>query len=242
MFKKLIITSLVLSSLAMPAMAGKKLKKARAQITQLEQANAELTAQNANLQANLSALNSEFQSYKEGCTVTQNKLREVEGALQEEYATMRKVEQQLADALIDFKDKGVEVYSKDGLVYVSMEDKLLYKSGSSALGTEGKDALGKVASALNDYPKLKVIVLGHTDDVQFKKGSDNWSLSTERANGVVRLLRDSYNVDPTRLTAAGKSKYAPVADNSTAEGKAKNRRTEIILNPNLERLWENAQK
>jgi chemotaxis protein MotB len=243
MFRKIILSGILLSCLASPAMAGKKLKKARAQITQLEQANADLTSQNANLQSNLSAVKNEFASYKEGCEATQEKLREVTGLLEEEYETLRRVEAQLSTALADFQNKGVEVYSKGGMVYVSMQDKLLYKSGSSVLGQEGKEALGKVASALNDYPKLKVIVLGHTDDEQFtKRKTDNWSLSTERANSVVRVLRDSYSVDPSRLTAAGKSKYAPVADNASAEGRAKNRRTEIILNPNLERIWENAQK
>src|SRR5262249_12049338 len=142
----------------------------------------------------------------------------------------------------DFKDKGVEVYYKGGLVYVDMEDNLLYKSGSASLGEDGKKALGMLASALNDYPKLKVIVVGNTDDKLVKKGGDNWSLSTERANGVVRILRDAYQVDPTRLTSAGKGKYAPVADNTTEEGRAKNRRTEIVLNPDLDRLWESVQQ
>jgi len=88
-----------------------------------------------------------------------------------------------------------------------------------------------------------VYVVGNTDDKKFKKGnSDNLSLSTERANGVVRVLRDDYQVDPTLLVAAGKGKYAPVADNSTEEGRAKNRRTEIILNPDLLKLWESVQK
>src|SRR6185295_10100308 len=145
----------------------------------------------------------------------------------------------LEAALADFNEKGVHVYEKDGLVYVNMQDNLMYKSGSSAMSEDGKKALGSLASALNDYPNLRVYVVGHTDDVKFKKGnSDNLSLSTERANGVVRVLRDDYQVDPTRLTAAGKGKYAPVGDNTTAEGRAKNRRTEIILNPDLERLWD----
>ena len=108
------------------------------------------------------------------------------------------------------------------------------------MGEAGKNALGSLASALNDYPNLKVIVMGHTDDVHVKGKADNLSLSTERANGVLRILRDSYNVDPTRLTAAGQGKYNPVADNSTEEGRAKNRRTDIILNPDMERIWRSA--
>ena len=123
-----------------------------------------------------------------------------------------------------------------------MEDKLLYKSGSAVLGEEGKKALGNIASALNQYPDLKVVVMGNTDDQKFKNSNtDNLSLSTERANAVVRVLRDSYQVDPVRLTAAGKGKYAPVADNTSPEGRAKNRRTEIILRPDLVKLWQSVQ-
>ena len=84
-------------------------------------------------------------------------------------------------------------------------------------------------------------MLGNTDDKMFKKGSDNWTLSTERANGVVRAFRDTYKIDPLRLTAAGKGKYNPIADNSTEEGRAKNRRTDIILNPDLDKIWSTAQ-
>jgi chemotaxis protein MotB len=126
------------------------------------------------------------------------------------------------------------VFLKNGLVYVELADQLLYKSGSAKLSDSGKRALGSLAGALNDYPRLKVIVMGNTDDVQFAKGSgDNWSLSTERANGVVRTLRDDFQVE---------GKYNPVDDNMSKEGRAKNRRTDIILNPDLERIWQEVQQ
>ena len=154
-----------------------------------------------------------------------------------------KLEEKVEQATEEFNDKGIEVYNKDGVIYVSMQEGLLYKSGSAQLNPDGKKALGNLASVLNEYPKLKVIVVGNTDDQAFKKKSaDNWSLSTERANGVVRVLRDEYKVDPGRLTAAGKGKYDPIADNSTAEGRAKNRRTEIVLNPDWRKLWESVKK
>ena len=95
---------------------------------------------------------------------------------------------------------------------------------------------------MNEFPKLKVVVVGNTDTVHVKGVKDNWSLSTERANGVVRVLSKDYSVDPMRLMAAGKSKFNPVADNSTAEGRAKNRRTEIVLNPDWERIWESVKE
>ena len=119
---------------------------------------------------------------------------------------------------------------------------MLYKSGSAVVGEDGKKVLGDIAAALNEYPDLRIVVVGNTDDQKFKNSNtDNLSLSTERANGVVRVLRD-YKVDPNRLTSAGKGKYNPISDNTTAEGRAKNRRTEIILRPDLVKLWQSVQK
>jgi len=235
---------------------NKKLQEATAQIEQLKSQNAQLTTQNtqlttdvndlknkmATLQSNSDALTAEYAKYKQGCEETQRKYHAVQAVIQDQYNTLQTLEKKIEDAEADFRDKGVEVYYKDGLVYVRMEDNLLYKSGSASLGPKGKQALGPLANVLNDYPRLKVIVLGNTDDKLFKKGTDNWSLSTERANGVVRCLRDDYKVDPTRLTSAGKGRYNPVADNSTNEGRAKNRRTDIILNPDIDRLWQESQQ
>jgi chemotaxis protein MotB len=172
---------------------------------------------------------------------TKEKLADAHEILEEQYKIMQQIEDKINEALADFKDKGVEVYFRKGLVHVSMEDNLLYKSGSSRLDEKGKKALTNLAVVLNEYPNLKVIVLGNTDDVKFKNGMDNWTLSTERANGVVRILRDVCKMDPLRLTAAGKGKYNPVADNATEEGRAKNRRTDIILNPDLDRLWDSIE-
>src|SRR5439155_2718628 len=105
------------------------------------------------------------------------------------------IEDKLQAALTDLEDRGLSVYHRRGLVFVSMEDALLYKSGSSKLDKNGIDALSKIAGVMNDYPDVKVIVVGNTDDAKLKGSGDNWSLSTERANGVVRILRDTYNID-----------------------------------------------
>lgn len=229
--------------------SGKKLTAANEQNQQLQATNTELNNKVTSLQKEVDNLiaankqaNSEFSKYKAGCEETQAKLEVTKAILQDQYNTMQEVERKLEEGMADFMDKGVDVYTKDGMIYVSLQDDLLYKSGSSALGVEGKKALGSLAGALNEYPKLQVIVVGNTDDKQVKKGGDNWSLSTERANGVVRILRDDYKVDPMRLTAAGKGKYAPIADNSTEEGRARNRRTDIILNPDLSKLWDESKK
>jgi chemotaxis protein MotB len=157
--------------------------------------------------------------------------------LEEQEAILMQVKEKVSTALADFMDKGVNAEYRDGLLHVRLADDLLYKSGSATLGENGKKAIGSLARVLNDYPRLEVIVVGHTDSTKFI-GGDNWSLSTERANGIVKLLRDSYKIDPTRLTAAGRGKYDPVASNATAEGRARNRRTEVILKADLNRLWE----
>jgi chemotaxis protein MotB len=241
--------AIVLVLIVASCSTGKKLQATEEQLKHLEEQNRKLSNDLTQLEKDATDLNNrykslmaDYNSYKEECEETKEKLAMWKEILAEEMATLEKVEEKLHEALENFNDKGVDVYSKGGLLHVSLSDDLLYKTGSAKLGDDGKQALASLASVLNDYPKLKVIVLGNTDDIQFKKGTDNWSLSTERANGVVRLLRDSYKVDPSRLTAAGKAKYNPVADNSTAEGRAKNRRTDIILNPDLERLWSSAKK
>jgi chemotaxis protein MotB len=235
---------------------SKELKASQAEAAQLsttnndlKAANSDLVSKNNDLQKQVSELTSssqaakqEFEKYKADCASSNERLKMVESVLSEMYNNLQEVEKAIEEGMINFAGKGVNVYYKDGFVYVDMQDNLLYKSGSSSVSPEGKKALAALADALNDYPKLKVIVVGNTDDKQFKNGSDNWSLSTERANGVVRLLSKSYQVDPMRLTAAGKANYSPIADNSTKEGRAKNRHTEIILNPNLDRIWENVQK
>jgi chemotaxis protein MotB len=248
----LLIAAAIISSCG----SGKKLTAAQAQIDELQTKKIQLIAQGDQLTANVNSLNKQvtdltaqnktvndqFNSYKKECQANEEELRDVQAAFGELRSNFAKLEERLETGLADFKDKGVDVYSKDGVVYVDMKDNLLYKSGSSALSADGKKALGNLAGVLNEYPKLKVIVIGNTDTMHVKGVADNWSLSTERANGVVRTLTKDHNVDPARITSAGKSKFNPVADNSTAEGRAKNRRTEIVLNPDWRRLWESVKK
>jgi chemotaxis protein MotB len=151
---------------------------------------------------------------------------------------MKEIRRKAAEALIQFANAGIDVTYKNGLVYISIQDELLFKPGSAKLEKNGQEALAVVARVLNDNPNLKIFVIGNTDSIKVTKGfTDNLSLSTERANSVVRVLRDQYQLTMDRVTSAGKGKYDPVADNSTAAGRAKNRRTDIILNPDLSGLW-----
>jgi len=193
-----------------------------------------LTEQNRKLTA-------DFADYKKQCDDIQEKYKHASDILELQEKILKQIEEKLGDALSDLEGRGLTVYHKRGLLYVSMEDEMLFTSGSYKLGTGGVGALSKIAGVMNDYPDVKVIVVGNTDNVQSKKGNDNWTLSTERANSVVRILRDTYNIDPKRLTSGGRGKFNPVADNVTAEGRAKNRRIEIVFNPDLDKLWESIE-
>jgi len=248
----LLVGAVILSSCG----TGKKLETANAQITDLQSQNSQLTSANNDLKKQVSdlttqtgtlttqnsTLTTQFDSYKKQCQANEQELKEVNDAMNELADNMMALQAKIDSAEAEFNDKGLEVHSENGIVYVDMKDNLLYKSGSAKLSEDGKKALGNLASVLNGMPKLKVIVVGNTDTLHVKGVADNWSLSTERANGVVRTLVKEYGVDPARLTAAGKGKFNPVADNSTNEGRAKNRRTEIVLNPDWERLWESVKK
>jgi chemotaxis protein MotB len=225
---------------------SKKLKQSRAETArvsaQLDSANTQINDLNGQV-STLTSQNSDLTKKVNDCVASAEEVKKqkerMEATLAEQAAIMKQLKEKVAEALNKYEGKGVDITYKDGLVYISMQDKLLFKTGSAQLGKEGKEALSTVAEVVNQSPNVKIIVLGNTDSVSISKGfKDNWSLSTERANSVVRILRDQYEVDPSRLTAAGRSKYGPIADNSTDEGRAKNRRTEIILNPDLSKLWE----
>jgi len=146
----------------------------------------------------------------------------------------------LHDALLGFKSDELSVYIKNGKVYVSMSDKLLFKSGSAAVETKGIEALKVLAEVLNKNNDIDILVEGHTDNIPIKTVlyHDNWDLSAARAISIVRILTDEYKIAPTRLTASGKGEYFPRVTNSTPEGRAGNRRTEIILSPKLDELMK----
>ena len=146
----------------------------------------------------------------------------------------------LRDALLGFNSDELSVEIRNGKVYVSLSDKLLFKSGSSAVEEKGKEALKLLGAVLDKNPDIDILVEGHTDNVPIKTSNykDNWDLSVARATSIVRILTNDYKIPPTRLTASGKGEFSPKAGNETAEGRAKNRRTEIILSPKLDELMK----
>jgi len=146
----------------------------------------------------------------------------------------------LKGAFIDVSDNDIEINVEKGVVFISISDKLLFNSGSYYVSDRAKEVLGKVAQVVLDKPEIEFMVEGHTDNVPIQNEvlQDNWDLSVKRATSVVRVLQNDFNVPPERMTAAGRSYYIPVADNETAEGQAKNRRTRIVVLPKLDQFYD----
>jgi chemotaxis protein MotB len=146
----------------------------------------------------------------------------------------------LKSSLKDINDKDINIKVEKGVVYVDISDKLLFNSGKYAVTDNAKKVLGKVAQVLNAHPDIEIIVEGHTDNVPIHTGcmEDNWDLSVKRATSVVRILENQYKISPSRMTASGHSKYVEVASNDTESGRALNRRTRIIIMPQLDQFFK----
>ena len=168
------------------------------------------------------------------------RLKDLQNLIQAQRDAMNKLKKTIGDALVNFKADELYVYVKDGKVYVSLQEKLLFKSGSAVVDPKGREALGSLAKVLNVTPDISVLIEGHTDTIPIKRVDfvDNWSLSTGRATTIVRILTKDYGVDPHSITAAGRGEFHPIKTNETPEGKASNRRTEIIISPNLNELYK----
>jgi chemotaxis protein MotB len=181
----------------------------------------------------LSKLNSDLKDRSD-------RVNELESMIAAKEAAMKKLKETLSKSLKAFEGKGLTVQQKDGKVYVSMENKLLFESGSWAVGPEGKKAVVAVGKVLGDNPEIAVLIEGHTDNDKFGGAvgqiENNWDLSTKRATAIVTILSENKAVKKENLTAAGRGEFAPLMTNDSAEGKAKNRRIEIILTPKLDEV------
>jgi chemotaxis protein MotB len=169
------------------------------------------------------------------------RLAELEKVIQEQQSAVTSLRKKVSDALLGFQNQGLTVSQKNGKVYVSLEEKLLFKSGSTVVDPKGISALQKLAAVLEQNSDINVMIEGHTDDVAVISGStykDNWDLSVLRATSIVRILLESSTINPQRLTTAGRSQHQPVDPAKTAEARQKNRRTEIILSPKLDELYK----
>lgn len=166
---------------------------------------------------------------------------ELEAMLRSREEAINNIRSKVTDALTGFNGKGLSISIKDGKVYVSMEDKLLFRSGSFEIDPKGAQAVRDLSNVLAQNPDINVMVEGHTDDVPYRPNGqlrDNLDLSAKRATTVVRLLLENKAIEPSRIIAAGRGESLPVATGKTAEDRAKNRRTEIILTPKLDELMQ----
>jgi|688.fasta_scaffold30333_2 chemotaxis protein MotB len=225
--------------------SSKKFDAANAQISglnsQVETLNQKVAADDKEI-AQLKTENIQYGREAEDCRKAKAAIAQrfdnINNALAAKGTSMQQIRANVEKALQTFEDQGATVTYRNGLVHINFEDDFFFKSGSSTIATKGREALNTVAQVLRENPGVTCIIVGNTDDQKAKGRDDNWPLSTERAVSVVRILANTYNINPARLTAAGKSEFNPVASNATPEGREKNRRIEIILNPDLSRLWE----
>jgi len=214
-------------------------KNSNASIQANSQKNRELLAL---LEAKEKALKSEqerLNNLKKDLQERSDRIHELESLIASNDQKLWALKDKLSKALYSFEGKGLTVEQKDGKVYVSMENKLLFASGSWIVGNEGKSAVVEVGKILAENPDISVLIEGHTDNVPYKgqgQLEDNWDLSTKRATSIVRILEENKEINKRNLTVAGRSQYAPIYTNSTSDGKSKNRRIEIILTPKLDEI------
>jgi chemotaxis protein MotB len=254
----LTLLSLIISVSLTSCGPGKKLTASEAKADKLQKENADalnkLNACNAQIQSlrdEKASMQNEYSSVQKDLQALSNqskmtiseqarRLKTLQDRIQAQKDVMIKLKNSIADALMNYKTDELYVYIKDGNVYVSLEEKLLFKSGSDVVDPKGKEALKSLATVLNSTQDITVLVEGHTDNVPIKTKlfQDNWDLSTARATSILRILTTDYGFDPVRITASGKGQFHPVKPNDTDEGRAANRRTEIILSPNLSEIYQ----
>jgi chemotaxis protein MotB len=190
--------------------------------------------------AEVEKLSSDMRIYEEELNNKEKRVAELESVLARKDSTVTALREKVSSALLGFQDNGLTVSTKNGKVYVSLEERLLFESGSTVVDAKGVEALKKLAKVLERESDINVLIEGHTDNVPIKSATikDNWDLSVLRATSIVRIITTNSKVDPRSLTAAGRGEYFPIEKANTPEARKKNRRTEIILAPNLDELYK----
>jgi chemotaxis protein MotB len=243
-------------------------KKSQSNLNTCDNSVADLNSQKSALQNQVNDLNRQVAMLKENNTQALNQLRDLsvitntqaesikksldnigakDAYIQDLQAAMARKDSlnmalvmNLKGAIGDINDQDINIKVDKGVVFIDISDKLLFKSGKYDVTNRAKEVLGKVALVLRNQPNIEFMVEGHTDNVPYKRPPlmDNWDLSVKRATSVVRILQDKYGLAPQHITAAGRSEYDPVADNNNAEGKAANRRTRIVILPQLDQFFQ----
>jgi chemotaxis protein MotB len=256
--KKTLFLSLILGLLFTSCVSSKKFMASEAKADRLQRDNANTVSQLNDCNAQVKKLNADKGSMQNANDSVQNdlkalaaeskmtiadqakRLKKLQSIIQLQRDVMDKLKNSMADAMMNYKTDELNVYIKDGNVYVTLEEKLLFKSGSDVVDPKGKEALKSLAKVLNSTKDITVMIEGHTDNVPIKtkQFEDNWDLSTARATSILRILTKDNGFDPNRITASGRGQFHPIKSNETPEGRASNRRTEIILSPDMKELYK----
>jgi chemotaxis protein MotB len=208
-----------------------------------QRSNAELLQMQQDLEKQKMALQqreADLKKLTDALEAREAKIAELDKLLNDQKRKSEALRDAIKKALVDFSAGELSVYTKDGKVYVSMSDKLLFKSGSTVVESKGIDALGKLSDVIKKNPDIQVDIEGHTDNVPYGSNGgvikDNWDLSLMRSSSVLHILSDKYKVSPKQVKGSGRGEHYPVESNSTPEGRGRNRRTEIILTPQIDKL------
>lgn len=221
------------------AMQGQNIGTLERRNSRLQQQLDSLNRMSAGQQGQLGQLGQQLGQQQERLGQAQKRIENLQALIDQQRKTTNELRQKISDALTKFSSSELSVSSKNGKVYVSLSENLLFPSGSASVNKKGIEALGKLAEVLNSNPDININIEGHTDSIPIRgKYEDNWALSVARATSIVRILTKTYMVDPVRIIASGHSQFDPVDSNSSTEGRAKNRRTEIILIPKLDELYQ----
>jgi len=257
-FHYLAFLSLIISFSMTSCVSSKKFKASEARVSQLQldKANGQdrlaecntkvkdLNDQKASLLNENSLVQNDLKALSSASKMTiadqARRLKSLQDMIQAQKDVMSKLKNSISDALMNYKTDELSVYIKDGMVYVSLAEKLLFKSGSDVVDPKGREALKSLALVINNTKDIRVMIEGHTDNVPIKTKvfKDNWDLSTARATSIVRILTVDNGFDTNRITASGRGQFHPVKENDTVEGRAGNRRTEVILSPDLKEIYK----
>lgn len=215
-------------------------KSLQEQLDYMKETNTTLLARLADLSVVSKSSAESIKKSLEAIEGQSKQIRDLTASMQRRDSLNLALVMNLKRSLSDVNDSDVSIEVKKGVVYVSLSDKMLFRSGSAVITRQAETVLEKIAKILNDHNELDILVEGHTDTVPISTEcmADNWDLSAKRATTVVRTLQKKYGVAPGRMTAGGRSEFAPIADNANTEGRARNRRTEIIILPKLDQFFE----
>ncbi|HDP76502.1 MAG TPA: flagellar motor protein MotB [Bacteroidales bacterium] len=218
-----------------------QIQKTQEELQEKEDALKELERRLYQRKVGLDKVQANLDNMKRELDVRNARLVEMERMLNAKDSIVRALREKIADALFGFESKGLTVSIQNGKVYVSLEEKLMFKSGSYEIDSKGVAAIKQLIPVLEQNPDINIMVEGHTDDVPYRGTGglqDNWDLSVKRATTIVRLLITGSRIDPVRVTAAGRSQYIPIDRAKTPEARQKNRRTEIILTPKMDEIFQ----